>query len=105
MSLNLSAKEASIIGSILKRCSIPNNHASAALVKLIQFCKKRKNEISVGALFFMKLLLMKKYAFPKEVKEKLVNFFLSYKDYKKENIPVMWHQTFLCFIQHIINWI
>ena len=100
MSLTLSAKEASIIGSILRKCSIPNNHASAALVKLIQFCKKGKNEISVGALFFMKLLLMKKYAFPKEVKEKLVNFFLSYKDYKKENLPVMWHQTFLCFIQH-----
>ena len=100
MSLDLSAKETSIIGSILRRCSIPNNHASAASVKLIQICKKGKNEISVGALFLMKLLLMEKYAFPKEVKEKLENLFLSYKDYKKENIPVMWHTTFLCFIHH-----
>lgn len=100
MSKTLSAKEASIIGSILRKCSIPNNHASAAIVMLIQYCKKGKDGISVGALFFMKLLLMKKYAFPKEVKESLVKFFLGYKDFNKNKIPVMFHQVLLCFVQH-----
>ena len=100
MSKTLSAKEASIIGSILKKCSIPNNHASAALVKLIEICKNDKMGISLGALFFMRLLLVKKYAFPTEVKEKLVNFFLGYYDFDKEKLPVLWHQTFLYFVQH-----
>lgn len=100
MSKNLSAKEASIIGSILRKCSIPNNHASAALVKLMEICEKDKKGISVGALYFMRLLLVKKYAFPKEVKEKLVNFFLGYYNFDKEKLPVLWHQALLCFVQH-----
>ena len=100
MSKTLSGKEASIIGSILRKCSIPNNHASAALVKLMEVCKNDKIGISVGALFFMRLLLVKKYAFPQEVKEKLVNFFLGYYDFDKDKLPVLWHQCFLCFAQH-----
>jgi essential nuclear protein 1 len=100
MSKTLSAKEASIIGSILRKCSIPNNHASAAIVKLLQICQGDKNGISVGALFFMRLLLVKKYAFPTEVKDKLVKFFLGYYDFDKDKLPVLWHQALLCFIQH-----
>jgi essential nuclear protein 1 len=100
MSKTLSAKEASIIGSILRKCSIPNNHASAAIVKLLQICQNDKNGISVGALFFMRLLLVKKYAFPTEVKDKLVKFFLGYYDFDKDKLPVLWHQALLCFIQH-----
>jgi len=100
MSKTLSGKEASIIGSILRKCSIPNNHASAALVKLSQLCKDDKIGVSVGALFFMRLLLVKKYAFPKEVKECLVNFFMGYYNFDKNKLPVLWHQTLLCFVQH-----
>ena len=100
MSKTLSANEASIIGSILRKCSIPNNHASAALVKLMQICENDKKGISVGALFFMRLLLVKKYAFPTEVKEKLVKFFLGYYNFEKDKLPVLWHQALLCFVQH-----
>ena len=103
MSKTLSAKEASIIGSILRKCSIPSNHASAAIAKLAQICQNDKNGISVGALFFMRLLLVKKYAFPTEVKDKLVNFFLGYYDFDKDKLPVLWHQALLCFIQHYKN--
>ena len=100
MSKSLSGKEASIIGSILRKCSIPNNHASAAIVKLSQLCKNDIKGVSVGALFFMRLLLVKKYALPKEVKDCLVKFFLGYYDFDRNKLPVLWHQTLLCFVQH-----
>jgi essential nuclear protein 1 len=100
MSKSLSGKEASIIGSILRKCSIPNNHASAAIVKLSQLCQNDKKGVSVGALFFMRLLLVKKYALPKEVKECLVKFFMGYYDFDRNKLPVLWHQTLLCFVQH-----
>ena len=100
MSKSLSGREASIIGSILRKCSIPNNHASAAIVKLSQLCQNDKKGVSVGALFFMRLLLVKKYALPKEVKECLVKFFMGYYDFDRNKLPVLWHQTLLCFVQH-----
>ena len=100
MSKTLSGKEASIIGSILRKCSIPNNHASAAIVKLSQLCQNDKKGVSVGALFFIRLLLVKKYALPKEVKDHLVKFFMSYYDFDRNKLPVLWHQTLLCFVQH-----
>ena len=100
MSKSLSGREASIIGSILRKCSIPNNHASAAIVKLSQLCQNDKKGVSVGALFFMRLLLVKKYALPKEVKDCLVKFFMSYYDFDRNKLPVLWHQTLLCFVQH-----
>ena len=100
MSKSLSGKEASIIGSILRKCSIPNNHASAAIVKLSQLCQSDKKGVSVGALFFMRLLLVKKYALPKEVKDHLVKFFMDYYNFDRNKLPVLWHQTLLCFVQH-----
>ena len=100
MSKSLSGKEASIIGSILRKCSIPNNHASAAIVKLSQLCQNDKKGVSVGALFFMRLLLVKKYALPKEVKDHLVKFFMDYYNFDRDKLPVLWHQTLLCFVQH-----
>ena len=57
----------------------------------MEICKNEKKDISLGALYFMRLLLLKKYALPKEVKEKLVNFFFSYYDFDKEKLPVLWH--------------
>ena len=98
LSKNLSNKEAAIIGSILRKCSIPVNHSSAALIELIKLCKNGVNGISFGALYFMKILLMKKYAFPIFVKEELCKFFLSYDNFK-EKLPVMFHQVLLIFVQ------
>ena len=48
----------------------------------------------------MRLLLVKKYALPKEVKDCLVKFFMSYYDFDRNKLPVLWHQTLLCFVQH-----
>jgi essential nuclear protein 1 len=98
LSKNLSSKEAAIIGSILRKCSIPVNHSSAALIELIKLCKNGTNGISFGALFFMKILLMKKYAFPIFVKEEICKFLLCYDNFNQK-LPVMFHQVFLIFVQ------
>jgi essential nuclear protein 1 len=95
LSDSTSAKEASIIGSIVKKCSIPVTHSSACIMKLIDKCS---NKISMGALFFMKMLLLKKYALPTPVKEALVKFFVKFYDYSAV-LPVLWHQTLLIFVQ------
>lgn len=97
LSDSTSAKEASIIGSIIKKCSIPNAHSAACIMKLMEKCQ---NKISMGALFFTKMLLLKKYALPTPVKEALVNFFIKFNDYAgKDPLPVLWHQTLLIFSQ------
>jgi essential nuclear protein 1 len=95
LSDSTSAKEASIIGSIVKKCSIPVTHSSACIMKLIDKCS---NKLSMGALFFMKMLLLKKYALPTPVKEALVKFFVKFNDYTTV-LPVLWHQTLLIFVQ------
>jgi len=100
MSENLSAKEAAIIGSILKKCSIPVTHSSACIMKLMSL------KPGMGVLFFMKILLLKKYAIPTKVKEALVNYFCKFAQEEKGNpfnnelnLPVLWHQTLLVFVQ------
>jgi essential nuclear protein 1 len=95
MSDNTTTKEASIIGSIIKKCSIPSTHSSACIMKLMEKCS---NKISMGALFFTKMLLLKKYALPTQVKEALANFFYKYVNYY-DKLPVLWHQALLIFVQ------
>jgi len=100
MSENLTAKEAAIIGSILKKCSIPVSHSSACIMKLSTL------KPGMGILFFMKILLLKKYAIPTKVKDSLVNYFCLFGDDNQNitiknqpNLPVLWHQTLLVFVQ------
>jgi essential nuclear protein 1 len=90
---NPNFKEASIVGSILRKCSIPVTHSSACLMKFVEE-KKGGN----GFLYFMKILLMKKYALPTPVKNALIEYFFRYIG-SIEKLPVSWHQTLLTFIQ------
>jgi essential nuclear protein 1 len=87
------AKEASIIGSILKKCSIPVTHSSACIMKFLE-----EKDMRMGYLFFMKILLLKKYALPTPVKSALVNYFYDFIN-RSERLPVLWHQTLLIFVQ------
>lgn len=100
LSDSTTAKEASVIGSIIRKCSIPVSHSSACIMKLIDKCFQAHNNLSMGALFFTKMLLLKKYALPTQVKEALVNFFYKFLDHPvSERLPVLWHQTLLVFSQ------
>ncbi len=114
LSDSTTAKEASIIGSIIKKCSIPSAHSAACIMKLMEKCK---DKFSMGALFFIKMLLLKKYALPSSVKDAMVKFFVEWNskgdikisrlnlDTKNSAVnntsplPVLWHQTLLVFVQ------
>lgn len=93
ISKNASAKEAAILGSILKKCSIPVAHSSACIMNLLA-----ENSLHLGALYFLKILLLKKYALPTSVKEALVKYFCSFRTFSQV-LPVSWHQTLLIFVQ------
>jgi essential nuclear protein 1 len=103
LSNNANAKELSIIGSILKKCSIPMTHSSACIMKLMEFCTNARDSLSMGAFYFMKILLLKKYALPTPVKDAIVNFFCKYINHPHKVLPVLWHQTLLIFIQMYKN--
>lgn len=110
----LTSKEANIIGSILRKCSIPIVHSSSAIMKLIELNGDR---ISHGHFFLIKILLAKKYSLPTPVKNALVVFFVGFatnpkysssshmtyraqkKLVKSNALPVIWHQTLLVFVQ------
>lgn len=93
LSENLTSKEAAIIGSILKKCSIPVTHSSACIMKLTQM------KPGMGVLFFIRSMLLKKYAIPTKVKECLVKYFHGFIKSDEEKMPVVWHQILLTFVQ------
>ena len=91
------SREAVIIGSILAKVSIPSVHSSAALIKLTE------NEYSIGSGYFIKVLINKRYALPSSALDMIVEFFCRFTEEDENDqipeMPVMWHQTLLGFIQ------
>jgi essential nuclear protein 1 len=98
------SREAVIIGSILAKVSIPSIHASAALIKLTEM------EYNIGTGYFIKVLIGKRYGLPATALDMLVDFFCRFglpdednedesKRGKVPEMPVMWHQTLLTFVQ------
>lgn len=88
--------EATILGSLLKKVSIPAAHSSVALYKISQLAYSGTNSLFIG------VLLNKKYALPYEVLDSLVEHFLRVKELK-EVLPVLWQQSFLVFVQRYKN--
>lgn len=85
-------REAVIFTSVLKRASLPVLHSAAALLRLAQL------EYCGTTSFFMRVLLDKKYALPYRVIDALVDHFVRFADDERQ-MPVVWHQTLLCFVQ------
>ncbi len=88
--------EANMIGSIIKKAALPNLHACAALYRLCQMPYTPTN------LFFIKVLLAKRYALPSQVVEALVEYFhqfITNPRLQHEQLHVMWHQTLLLLVQ------
>lgn len=85
-------REAHIIGSVIARRSVPMSHSSVALIKLAGMPLKGPT------VYFMKLLLQKRYALPKRAIQSVCAYFQSYANYK-EKLPVLWHQSLLELIK------
>ncbi|KAJ1980959.1 snoRNA-binding rRNA-processing protein [Dimargaris xerosporica] len=85
-------REAVIISSVIAKVSIPALHSSSALLKLTQL------DYSGPTSLFIRVLLDKKYALPYKVVDGLVFHFLRFKT-ESEQLPVLWHQSLLTFVQ------
>jgi essential nuclear protein 1 len=85
-------REATIIGSVLMKVSIPAIHSAAALLRLAEM------QYSGSTSVFIKILLNKKYALPSRVIDALVAHFAAFAA-EKRALPVIWHQSLLMFVQ------
>lgn len=85
-------REATIVGSVLSKVSIPVLHSSAAIMKIAEM------EYSGANSLFLRVLLNKKYALPYRVIDVLVSHFMqTSKDPRK--LPVLWQEALLVFVQ------
>ncbi len=89
---NCTLREAAILGSVLTKVSVPVLHSGAALLKLADMDYTGPNSL------FIRVLLDKKYALPYKVVDALVFHFIRFKRDPRE-MPVLWHQSFLVFVQ------
>ena len=85
-------REALIISSVLAKTSIPILHSSAALLKIAEMDYTGANSI------FIRTLLDKKYALPYRVVDAIVFHFARFTTDDRE-LPVLWHQSLLTFVQ------
>ena len=98
---NCTLREAIIVASVLQKVSIPVHHSAVALHKLALL-----TEYNGAASIFIKTLLNKKYSLPAPVITSLVKHFCKFKNVDKmnvesgeDNLPVLWHQALLVFVQ------
>ncbi|CAD1469785.1 unnamed protein product [Heterotrigona itama] len=85
-------REAVIIGSVIAKNSIPILHSSAAILKIAEMDYTGANSI------FLRIFLDKKYALPYRVIDAVVFHFLRFERDSRE-LPVLWHQALLTFVQ------
>lgn len=87
-------REAVIVASVLQRVSIPVHHSAVAIHKLALM-----EEYNGAASIFIKTLLNKKYSLPAPVVGSLITHFVKFKDDADVELPVLWHQALLVFVQ------
>ncbi|XP_012286765.1 bystin [Orussus abietinus] len=85
-------REAVIIGSVIAKNSIPILHSSAAMLKIAEMDYNGANSI------FLRVFFDKKYALPYRVIDGVVFHFLRFERDPRE-LPVLWHQSLLTFVQ------
>lgn len=86
-------REAVIISSILQKKSIPMLHSAAAMLKIAEMPFSGTNYT------FLLALVSKNYAMPFRVVDAMVAHFLRFMQYDELELPVIWHQTLLKFVE------
>lgn len=89
-------REAIIVGSVIARNQIPVLHSSACLLKICEM------EYSGANSIFIRIFLEKRYALPYRVIDAAVFHFIRFEHDKRE-MPVLWHQSLLTFVQRYKN--
>ncbi|XP_037031605.1 bystin [Bradysia coprophila] len=89
-------REAIIFGSVIARNQIPVLHSSACLLKICVMEYNGANSI------FIRIFLDKRYALPYRVVDATVFHFIRFENDKRE-MPVLWHQSLLTFLQRYKN--
>eukprot|EP01024_Parvocaulis_polyphysoides_P054401 TRINITY_DN5498_c0_g1_i6.p1 TRINITY_DN5498_c0_g1~~TRINITY_DN5498_c0_g1_i6.p1 ORF type:complete len:459 (-),score=61.02 TRINITY_DN5498_c0_g1_i6:761-2137(-) len=89
-------REAVTLESVIKRQSISSEHSAVALLKLAEM------PYSGTTSYFIKALIDKKYALPYTVIDALVEHFMRFQ-LEVRMLPVVWHQSFLLFVQRYKN--
>ena len=84
-------KQAQILASVIMKKSIPNLHASAAILKSLQYPYNGP----VGVI--IKIFVDKKFALPLSVINALAAYFPRFAGDSNEKMPVLWFQTILSF--------
>lgn len=81
---------------MLQKVSIPVLHSSVALLKIaeMEYCGTNS--------YFLKLLLDKKYALPYRVLDAVLSHFVRFIEDDRD-LPVIWHQSLLTFVQRYKN--
>lgn len=89
--------EAVIIGSVLAKQSVPAAHAAVVILRLSQ-----SSVYSGAASVFLIVLINKKFALPIRVINALADYFYGFVN-DQRTLPVLWHQSFLAFVQRYRN--
>ena len=85
-------REATIVASVLAKISIPMLHSAAAILKISEM------DYNGASSIFLRTLLDKKYALPYRVVDAVVFHFCRFTRDQRE-LPVLWHQALLTFVQ------
>ncbi|EEB12243.1 Bystin, putative [Pediculus humanus corporis] len=85
-------REAIILGSIIAKNSIPVLHSASAMLLIAEMDYTGANSI------FLRIFFDKKYALPYRVVDAVVAHFLRFQRDKRE-LPTLWHQSLLTFVQ------
>ncbi|CAL4085151.1 unnamed protein product, partial [Meganyctiphanes norvegica] len=85
-------REAIIIGSVIGKNHIPILHSAAAILKIAEMDYNGANSI------FLRIFFDKKYALPFRVVDACVYHFIKFR-HDKRDLPVLWHQSLLAFVQ------
>ncbi|KAL1243135.1 Bystin [Trichinella spiralis] len=86
-------REAKIFGSVITKAGIPVLHSAAGMLCLAE------KEYSLAVSYFLKILMEKKYTLPYIALDGIFNHFMRFINVKK-TLPVLWHETLLCFVQN-----
>uniref|UniRef100_A0AC34QEP1 Bystin n=1 Tax=Panagrolaimus sp. JU765 TaxID=591449 RepID=A0AC34QEP1_9BILA len=95
---NCTLTESVVVGSVILKKHIPPIHSCAAMFKLASV----NGTNFASGLYFLQILVRKRYALPYQVIDKMVEYFAQTAS-SNESLPLLWHRTFWLFVESYAN--